>query len=403
MRENSQKIDYMKKVNDKPWGKEYLAYQNEHVGIWILHVDKGQETSLHCHFKKDTILVPLCNGFKILLYNTFKILDMFELLYVPRNTFHGIHSYANDSILMEIEVYTDQVTYTDKNDLLRLRDVYGRDKTKYETSVEERTSNEGETMNFHSPGRFHLGKTTVTVTRVTQLDELHSAVRSYERICILQGKLFHNGSVLTSGSFIERKATKRDWVPECSLLTEHVDLLCLSNDDHGYSHKIIYSMHHLVDLIYVHNNVQTCASKIGLTSGCFDILHDGHITNLKRGKEQCDILIVCISSDAQIRRIKGSSRPINEIADRMRMLIQFDFIDYIMAYDETDDIRETELDNIMNVIKPWVWIKGSDYRKEDILKKHPGLQRIFLTDILEGKSTTSIIKRSQLDANTVPK
>ena len=64
-RENSFKIDYFNKVNDKPWGKEYLAFQNKHIGIWILHVHKDHETSLHCHFKKDTILIPLSGYFKI--------------------------------------------------------------------------------------------------------------------------------------------------------------------------------------------------------------------------------------------------------------------------------------------------------------------------------------------------
>ena len=51
-RENSKFIDYIGKINDKPWGKEYLAYQNEHIGIWILIVNKDQETSLHCHFAR---------------------------------------------------------------------------------------------------------------------------------------------------------------------------------------------------------------------------------------------------------------------------------------------------------------------------------------------------------------
>lgn len=69
IREKSIKIDYFNKVNDKPWGKEYLAFQNNQIGIWILHINKDQETSLHCHFKKDTILFPLLGSFKINLYN----------------------------------------------------------------------------------------------------------------------------------------------------------------------------------------------------------------------------------------------------------------------------------------------------------------------------------------------
>ena len=75
------------------------------------------------------------------------------------------------------------------------------------------------------------------------------------------------------------------------------------------------------------------------------------------------------------------------------MLINFDFIDYIILYDETDDKLEMELDNIMNIIKPDTWFKGCDYNREDILKKHPSLKNICLIDIVEGKSTTNIIKK----------
>ena len=111
LRENSTKINYLNKVNDKPWGKEYLAYQNEEIGIWILHVNKDQETSLHCHFKKDTILMNISGCFKINLYdNKYKILNLFDCVYVPRNTFHGIHSYSDHGILMEIEIYILFVT-----------------------------------------------------------------------------------------------------------------------------------------------------------------------------------------------------------------------------------------------------------------------------------------------------
>ena len=79
-RDNSKKIDYHNKVNEKPWGKEYLAYQNTRIGIWILHINRDQETSLHCHFKKDTILIPLFGCFKINLFNSYRILNLFDCL-----------------------------------------------------------------------------------------------------------------------------------------------------------------------------------------------------------------------------------------------------------------------------------------------------------------------------------
>jgi D-beta-D-heptose 7-phosphate kinase/D-beta-D-heptose 1-phosphate adenosyltransferase len=100
-----------------------------------------------------------------------------------------------------------------------------------------------------------------------------------------------------------------------------------------------------------------------------------------------------LSSDEQIKRLKGEKRPINNLIDRIKMLINFEFIDLVILYDEINDDMETELDNIMNIIKPDIWFKGSDYTKEDILKKHPGLKNIMLIDFLQGKSTTNIINK----------
>ena len=372
---NSFQINYFNKVNDKPWGKEYLAYQNNKIGIWILHVNRNQETSLHCHFKKDSILIPLSGCFRINLYEGFKILYPFDSLYFPKETFHGIHSYT-DSIIMEIEVYTENITYTDKNDLLRIKDIYGRDKSKYETSVIERDPLENEIMNFEKPNVYTIDRTKITILKINSLDNL-----CFEKIILLNGSLYSNGVHLNSGSFI-------DLNNNYSFLTEYIEIIGLNNIDDIYLKKIIYSKEHLTDykLLYKFNN-------IGLTSGCFDILHEGHIKNLKICKYNCEKLFVCLSSDIQLTRLKGINRPVNTLNDRIYMLIHYDFIDYIILYDETNDILETELDNIMNILTPDSWFKGSDYKKEDIFIKHPNLKNIKLIDLVEGKSTTNIINK----------
>jgi len=146
---NSKFKDYLNKIYKKPWGKEYLSYQNKQIGIWILHIDKGKETSVHCHFKKDSLLICLNGCFKINLFNSFKILNTLQIIYIPKDTFHGIYSYTDDAILMEIELYSQEVSYSDKNDLLRLRDVYIRDKDKYESSVTELEDTNRENMIFN--------------------------------------------------------------------------------------------------------------------------------------------------------------------------------------------------------------------------------------------------------------
>ena len=378
-RENSQQKDYLNKMNDKPWGKEYLAYQNSQIGIWILHVNKDQETSLHCHFKKDTILMPISGCFRINLFKGYKILNIFECIYVARNTFHGIHAYSDNAVLMEIEIYTEHIQYTDKNDLLRIRDIYNRDKTNYETSVVERIPYEGETMIFKESNKYDLNGTDVSIFNVSSFDDIKG---KYDLYFLLEGALFIEGTRISSGSFVNVNANT-----DCSFLTNTITLICLHNINRKYLKKVIYSKSHLTDLLQLN-----MFDKIGLTSGCFDIVHEGHIHNLKVCKRNCNTLFVCLSSDNQIKRLKGETRPINHLEDRIKMLINFDFIDFIILYEETDDVRETELDNIMNLVNPDVWFKGSDYNKEQILKKHPSLKSIHIVSLIEGKSTTTIIQ-----------
>ena len=90
---------------------------------------------------------------------------------------------------------------------------------------------------------------------------------------------------------------------------------------------------------------------------------------------------------------------LQRLNDRLNMLLNYDFIDYIILYDEIDDLLESELDNIMNIIDPKTWFKGSDYKKEDIIKKHPSLKNINLIDLIDGKSTTIIINK--IKKNTI--
>jgi D-beta-D-heptose 7-phosphate kinase/D-beta-D-heptose 1-phosphate adenosyltransferase len=377
-RENSNKINYFNRVNDKPWGKEYLAYQSKYIGIWILHVNKDQETSLHCHFKKDTILMPIVGCFKINLFDKFIILNLLDTLYVPRETFHGIHSYVDDSILMEIEIYTDKIEYTDKSDLLRIKDIYNRDKNNYESSVVEREPYENEIMYFNTNNKYNINNTYLEIFKIKNIEEIKD---KYDKVLLLQGSIFSDGKKITSGTFIDLKN-------QISILTEYIELLCISNINIKQIQKIIYSKNHLTDYLELNK-----FNNIGLTSGCFDILHEGHITNLKLCKKNCDHLFVCLSSDKQIKRLKGELRPINNLIDRINMLIHYDFIDIIILYDETNDELESELDNIMNIVKPYIWFKGSDYNKQDILKKHPNIKNIQLFDLIKGKSTTNIIQK----------
>jgi len=374
-RQNSSKKNYFNKINNKPWGKEYLVYQNKNLAIWVLHINKNCATSTHCHFKKDTILFPISGCFKINLIDSFKILYALDKLYVPRNTFHGLHAYSDDAIIMEIEIYTDVISYTDKNDLLRLRDNYKRDKTNYEKSVVEEDVLENEIMNLHKMNEtFVMNKTFVYCT-----DDIEK-IRDNDTVILLKGKLFTENSIKTSGSLIN---TKKPF----SQLSQNVEFLCLKNDYLSINKKIIYSKSQLKDFLKLNK------SKIGLTSGCFDIVHGGHINTLKISKKNVERVMVCLSSDEQIKRLKGGDRPINTLKDRLNMLLHFDFVDNVILYEETDDDKQAELDVIINIIKPYFWFKGPDYNVAEIKKLHPILDNIMVIKSPFSSSTTKIIKR----------
>ena len=60
--------------------------------------------------------------------------------------------------------------------------------------------------------------------------------------------------------------------------------------------------------------------KIGVTNGCFDILHSGHLHLLGEAKKNCDKLIVLVNSDSSIKKIKGKNRPILELKKRIELL-----------------------------------------------------------------------------------
>jgi D-beta-D-heptose 7-phosphate kinase/D-beta-D-heptose 1-phosphate adenosyltransferase len=130
--------------------------------------------------------------------------------------------------------------------------------------------------------------------------------------------------------------------------------------------------------------------KVGFTNGCFDIVHPGHIALLKAAAAQCNRLVVALNSDASVRRLKGSTRPVNALAIRAQVISAIRYVDCVVSFDE-----DTPLELIKAVL-PEVLVKGQDYAVDqvvgaDVVRQAGG--RVFLADIVPGLSTSSIISR----------
>ena len=130
--------------------------------------------------------------------------------------------------------------------------------------------------------------------------------------------------------------------------------------------------------------------KIVFTNGCFDILHPGHVSYLKRASDMGDILVVGLNSDSSVRAIKGRERPINKERDRAYVLSALSFVDYVTIFGEDTPER------IIKKLKPDVLVKGGDWKAKDIVggdfvRSRGG--RVASIKFLKGYSTSSLIKK----------
>lgn len=118
---------FMDNIVKKPWGYEYLIFKNKNLSIWLLSVNKNEKTSFHCHSKKLTGLICLSGKVEISFFEDKQILKEGQKIIIRRGLFHSSKSLDNNTILLEVE------TPSEKDDLIRLNDEYGRENSSYET------------------------------------------------------------------------------------------------------------------------------------------------------------------------------------------------------------------------------------------------------------------------------
>jgi len=128
-------------------------------------------------------------------------------------------------------------------------------------------------------------------------------------------------------------------------------------------------------------------NKVIFTTGCFDLIHEGHIEVLQKAKEMGDILIVAINDDSSIKKLKGDTRPINNLHTRLSILSSIKYVDFIIIFS-----NETP-NNIYDIIQPDILVKGSDYSMEKLREIFPNLTNYASIKLINNVSTTNIIKK----------
>ena len=132
--------------------------------------------------------------------------------------------------------------------------------------------------------------------------------------------------------------------------------------------------------------------RIVMTNGCFDILHIGHVTYLEEARKLGDRLIVAVNTDESVRELKGSTRPVNTMVNRMKMLAALACVDWVV------DFSEDTPERLICAVKPDLLVKGGDNDPQKI----PGNRCVWdnggdvvVLSFVDGVSTTNTIARIQ--------
>lgn len=135
--------------------------------------------------------------------------------------------------------------------------------------------------------------------------------------------------------------------------------------------------------------VRASGGTVVATGGCFDLLHAGHVRMLEAARALGDCLIVCVNSDASVRRLKGPERPVVTAADRAAVLAGLGCVDAVTVFEQ--DTPEA----VLATLRPHVWAKGADYAVRDMpeapLVASWGGQAVVLP-YLDGRSTTRMLQ-----------
>ena len=112
----------------KPWGYEYLVYENHEVALWYLYIKDKHSTSMHCHPNKTTGLILLDGRATISFMNDSFNLNPISKTMIRKGLFHSTKAISKKGAhVFEIE------SPVNKHDLVRLEDNYGRQGKPYES------------------------------------------------------------------------------------------------------------------------------------------------------------------------------------------------------------------------------------------------------------------------------
>ena len=221
-------MNYSKKLVKKPWGNEYLLYENGIVAVWMLNIESNKNTSLHCHTKKKTGLILLEGEIDVELgfYDKKKLFAPDKVM-LRTGLFHSSKSINTNSKLLEIE------TPIDKEDLVRFEDNYGRQEKPYEGKKFFSDLSKNAIL-LQDPAtskqEYKFNDSTLKFERHYDCDELIN--KSDDTIfAIIKGGLFSDNSqiVLSPGEVVRTETVQK--LSEVFKIKDYIDVIVINKNE----------------------------------------------------------------------------------------------------------------------------------------------------------------------------
>jgi len=163
-----------------------------------------------------------------------------------------------------------------------------------------------------------------------------------------------------------------------------LELISALQPDDGTAFKL----KRLEELAALCKELKKQGKRLVMTNGCFDLLHTGHIMLFSASKQLGDLLVVAIDDDDSVKALKGPGRPVISAEERVRVLSALDAVDYVVVF------ASEELESLIEMIRPDVLTKGSNYTTDEVYGRELVEQyggQVALIPVVENISSTRII------------
>lgn len=141
------------------------------------------------------------------------------------------------------------------------------------------------------------------------------------------------------------------------------------------------------DLLALRERWRRRGERVVFTNGCFDLLHPGHVRLLETASGHGQRLVVAINSDASVRALKGSARPVLPEAERAATLAAFACVDAVTVFGEETPHA------LLEALLPDVLVKGADWAHwiagREVVEAAGG--QVFPIPVEAGYSTTDVV------------